>query len=311
VINEWVVPRWGIGSVRTHLDIDDLVFALLLFDRLIIPTPENLDEYDRWSRMGWQPDLLAPRVTQLGELVELVPWDEALRTDWQTRWDKLREMGQSVEYLAYGATAATIATQAWDDIVRRAAEENRAPIPPVPMSWYPAPVEARGDILLNEQVPNNSQIQGEVSLLFRRELAQPVATDPEEALEVAFKLATQAEFVAARQTMFAWELLVAGQQISIPDAIRGLKDAADCYDQLVRESARVIPRVVDVVVPAAASHGTNIWLPGAGPAAGWVARKVTARLVPVVPPPNPYQEPGAALSIARRAMSAVLFESAA
>jgi hypothetical protein len=56
------------------------------------------------------------RMNQLRELVELLPWDEDLCVDWQARWNKLRELGQNVENLAYGATAATIAFRAWDDI---------------------------------------------------------------------------------------------------------------------------------------------------------------------------------------------------
>src|SRR3954451_7818324 len=76
VLDEWVLPRWAIGTVRTHLDAADLALAVLLFDRIVLPTPDNDAEFDRWQERGWSPGQLAGRVVHLGELVHLLPWEE-------------------------------------------------------------------------------------------------------------------------------------------------------------------------------------------------------------------------------------------
>jgi hypothetical protein len=310
VIGDLVRPRWGIGSVRLHLDVQDLTLAVLLFDRLVLPTPENEEDVERWVNKGWQPGDLAKRVVQLGELVDLLPWDGTLRADWQARWQQLQVMGSETEALAYGMTPMVIAKRAWDDVYLSALRERRAPVKPEPVVWCPAGVDAMRELDIEiepSQTSGRAGLDHEVGVLFRRELEHPIAADPEEALEIAIKLAATDDFVAARRALFQWELIIAGQEEPLDSALEGLRNAADRYDALVKEHADgTMRRMVHVLVPAAAAHAANLSaVPGSGFAAGWSARRVVARFVPLPPPPDPASQEGAALSAARRAMSAV------
>jgi hypothetical protein len=47
----WQRPRWGVGSVRLHLDVEDLALALLLFDRVVVPKqlPQGSPTFQRSS----------------------------------------------------------------------------------------------------------------------------------------------------------------------------------------------------------------------------------------------------------------------
>lgn len=305
-----VQPRWGVGSVRLHLDLNDLTLAVLLFDRIVIPTPDNDAEVERWMRKGWKPDELATRIVQLGELVDLLPWDEALRNDWEARWEQLKAIGREAEALAYGYTPLVIAQRAWNDVFLHAQQEGRAPQRPVPVLWCPAAADAMSELGLNvvrQAASRMPQVEQQVGVLFRRELAYPMSADPEESLEIALRLATTDDFVAARRALFEWELIVAGQDQPLEEALEGLRQAADRYDELVESSVgTAVRRAVHFLVPSGASQAAKLTgLPGAGVVGGWTARKVLARFAPLPSPPSPEIEEGAALSMARRAMTAV------
>ena len=310
VIADWVRPRWGIGCVRLHLDVEDLALALLLFDRIVMPTPENDAEFERWRRVGWKPEKLAFRVNQLGDLVHKVPWKEALRSQWESRWEKLQEIGRETEALAYSYTPDVIAMSAWNEVCQRTVNEGRAPEqPPIPVAWYPAADIGTDALQVSADRVQTSldDVGRQVGLLFRRELEYPLREYPEEALEVAYHLAVTDDFVVARRALFEWEALVATQALPVADALQGLVEAAATYDEMVKAHAgRTLRKAVNVLVPAAASKAAAMTgIPLAAGAAGGLARRVTARFVPLPPVPDPKSEVGAALSTARRAMSAV------
>jgi hypothetical protein len=313
VVDDWLFPRWAVASVRLHLDIHDLILAVLLFDGIVMPTPENEVEFDRWKKRGWEPEEQAFRRINLGDLVYEVPWGGDLRDDFTRRWELMKTAGAETEGLAYGLTPQVIAMKAWDDVFMRAQTEGRAPQRPIPIAWYPKGAHGEEEAGLSGRggaLTGSAPVEREVAVLFRREIEAPAAHDPDEALAAAVQLAESEEFVEARRALFLWELKVAGQDVPLADAMKGLREAAERYDQLVRDSVRPMTTLregVRVLVPAAGSQAAHLTgVPGAGAAAGWTIRRVMARFVPLPPAPEPAADPGAALSMVNRKMSAVL-----
>jgi hypothetical protein len=308
---DWLLPRWGIGSVRLHIQPNELAIAVLLFDRIVMPTPENSDEYDRWASRGWKPDRLAPRIVQLGDLVHIIPWDERLRTDWRGRFEKAKELGAEAEGLAYGLTPMTIAVTAWEDVYGHAAEEGRAPIPPVPVAWYPGFREAPEELGVEDVGRRASaveELEREVAVLFRRELDMPLRRDPEESLDIAVRLADDDDFAQTRRSLFEWEALMAAQDVPPREAVEELSRAAQKYGEIVKQHAEglTIRHAVHAVVPTAIKQAGKLApIPGVGFAGGWAARYVLARAMPLPPPADP-EAPEAALNMARRSMSALM-----
>ena len=47
--------RWAAFSVRAHRDLPALASDVLLYDRLILPVPEDDAEYDRWVNRTGSP----------------------------------------------------------------------------------------------------------------------------------------------------------------------------------------------------------------------------------------------------------------
>ena len=312
-MDDWLLPRWAVASVRLHLDIEDLILAVLLFDGIVMPTPANEKEFERWKTRGWEPEEQEFRRINLGDLVYEVPWGEELRSDFRMRWERMQKIGAESEALAYGLTPQVIAMKAWEEVFGRAQMEGRATQRPVPVAWFPSGSAGEKEMAIADSGHGSkpsTRIDREVGLLFRREIDAPSAHDPDEALAAAVKLAESEEFVMARRALFVWELKVAGQEIPVADAITGLSEAAQQFDALVKDAIRpmtTVRRGVRVLVPAGASQAAHLsGIPGAGALAGWGMKKVLARFIPLPANPDPARDPGAALSMVKRRMSAVL-----
>jgi hypothetical protein len=85
--------RWAAFSVRAHKDLGSLAADVLLYDRIILPVPDNDPERERWIRAQWNPDDIALRVLQSAGRIIPVPWTAALpwlslSASWQ-RFDRL------------------------------------------------------------------------------------------------------------------------------------------------------------------------------------------------------------------------------
>jgi hypothetical protein len=106
-------PRWGAFSVRAHTDLSQLITDILLYDVVVFPCPEDDDDFARWADNGWDPELLALRITQLGDHAAAVPWDRTLREVWSDRYNQLSLTERENPSTAYDLTASQIAGLSW------------------------------------------------------------------------------------------------------------------------------------------------------------------------------------------------------
>ncbi|HEX6338365.1 MAG TPA: hypothetical protein VFZ85_15500 [Jiangellaceae bacterium] len=102
-------PRWGTYSVKAHQELDRLITDILIYDVLVFPCPDDDAEFDRWQREGWDPALLARRVTQLGDHAVVTPWDPALREGWQQNWWSLPAEDREDPEAPFALTAVMMA----------------------------------------------------------------------------------------------------------------------------------------------------------------------------------------------------------
>lgn len=65
---------WGTFSLRSHMDLCQLISTILIYDVLVFPWPEDHEDFDRRQANGWQPETLALRHMQLGDHALAIPW---------------------------------------------------------------------------------------------------------------------------------------------------------------------------------------------------------------------------------------------
>lgn len=82
---------WGTFSVKDHLRPRAFVGDVLLYDKLVIPTPPtgNAEEFKRWIINGWQP-VRQQRLLDLFDKKQLVlvPWNEYHRRNYEEIFDQ-------------------------------------------------------------------------------------------------------------------------------------------------------------------------------------------------------------------------------
>lgn len=100
-------PRWGTYSVKGHTELARLIPDLLMYDVIVFPSPDTDEQFTRWDNKGWAPDLLASRVTQLGDHAVVCPWNETLRRLWESRMTSPSAQPED----AFTTTGAMIAEQ--------------------------------------------------------------------------------------------------------------------------------------------------------------------------------------------------------
>lgn len=106
-------PRWGTYSVRAHTDLPQLIADAMLYDVLVFPCPEDDADFDRWEGEGWDPELLALRITQLGDAAVAVPWDSQLRETWAYKYKQLNEEQRQDPNIAYDLTSWQLSTDSF------------------------------------------------------------------------------------------------------------------------------------------------------------------------------------------------------
>jgi hypothetical protein len=77
---------WGCYSVADHLRPRAFVADVLLYDRLLIPTPAS-DDLGRWERK-WDPQRQERLLDILGPFAERIEWNARLRDQWKNEWSK-------------------------------------------------------------------------------------------------------------------------------------------------------------------------------------------------------------------------------
>lgn len=99
---------WGTFSVRDHCDPNAFVAEVMLYDRLVIPTPPTAAEQARWHESGWGPDRLATLLEILGDRACTVDWDDNRQGLWRDRFAAGSEIAHEAGDWAFMATRSVL-----------------------------------------------------------------------------------------------------------------------------------------------------------------------------------------------------------
>jgi hypothetical protein len=227
------LERWGSLSVTDHLDTRALVANVLLYDRLIFPAfteASDRDERFYWLEHGWDPDLQARRLDQLGDLAIRKPWDEKRRRRFRGRYAELMEL------LEHGCEPD--GQQINRDILADERQEDRPAGMPHPdvIAAYNSLDAIRTDYTL-ETTDDPKALQ---ACLVARKLAIPDLADPEAALQAAIDLSREDPFRERRADLFDWQAKVIEKGYTPEEAVHYMDKLTDAYNEAVARAHRQV-----------------------------------------------------------------------
>jgi hypothetical protein len=311
--------RWAAFSVRAHRDLGSLAADILLYDRIILPVPEDDPERERWIRKQWNPDDIALRVVQSAGRIIPVPWTAELRSEWKNRWDELRTLGGEV---AYGLTGVIYASYppAWIEIAAGLQPDQVPERKPAILAGYQSAEEAKAELglihidgaQLSKPKPSNAMPGGRpvdlvVALHVHRMVHEPDVANPEDAFLAAIQLAENDRFRRVRRNLFDWEddLFVDGWDPE--EAEKKLHGLEEEYHDVVRaEVRRTRMRWVATLLPkaagwAVAALGHPHFKKPVSKSLEFVAGRFISMPKSMQGPIDPETHPGAALEMIRAA----------
>jgi hypothetical protein len=232
-------PRWGTFSVISHQDARALTVDVLLYDRLIFPTPTR-DSIRNWP-VEWNAEWQEHRLEQLRGLVHWWGWDGQVRDEWRRRWQDIKEIADVVENPEYNLTMQVLAEAAQQEV------EN-SPSAPVIMAAYQSKetafrdYEVTPDTAADRQVGDDAQedLQRRVAALFETRLLIPDDDDAEECLSRAIQLARDPSYQQARRSLYAWQDDIMAKGWSPDQAIALFEERLDRHNELVQQHARQV-----------------------------------------------------------------------
>ena len=248
------IERWGAFSVVDHKDARKLAAEVLLYDRLLFPTPTDWD-HDSWVCKGWDPDGLNKRIAELGDEIAIrAIWDLDRQKDWRAKFDELISDQHDINS-AFEMTRRVLIDQG----------RNYRPKGVEAIEVFSA-YQSEADFQHLDYRAGEADPTSELNYLIATRLSIPDEQDPEECLKRALDLAHQQKFRARRRNFHTWQhnILSRGQ---IPqDAVGELAKLVREYNEAVETTGRSY-RVETAVVVGLLATAALVTLAGIAPAA--------------------------------------------
>lgn len=292
-------PRWGTYSVKAHDELERLIPDLLMYDVLVFPSPDSDAEYARWEREGWNPSLLARRVTQLGDHAVVCPWDQALREGWEQDWWRLPKGVRDTPEAEFSLTAAVMAEQslvklmgveddrfgqtvldqprvhpafegaeAWTRMRKETLE-----VVPVFRTDSDAEAITGAGVWQNLGSDASSREGPQDGIRLHLRLANPESAD-EKTLHRALDLVEDDDFQSARRRLWSWEkTLPIQEKLDTRELMAGLDALVADYNDVVRRQKwstvttgmfLIVPALTGVAIDAATGGGWTGAIAGVG-----------------------------------------------
>lgn len=220
------IERWGAFSVLDHKDDRRLAAEVLLYDRLLIPTPDDHD-IERWRAEQWDPEGLKTKLALLGDdIVIRARWDQDSRADWARRFSDLRADQRDIN-------AAL-------QMTRRVLADNARNYRPTGVHQIEAIAAFQSADSFDDTAPAMIGGTQAASAVIAHRMAVPDHADAAEALKRALDLAHDDTFRHHRAAFHDWQrqALLAGQ---LPDdVVAEASRLVDAWNAHVARSARDI-----------------------------------------------------------------------
>jgi len=254
------IERWGSLSVKDHTNPALLVPEILLYDRLVLPIPDNDKEITRWEEKGWQPNTLFERLEALGDIAVTKPWDSNRQAQFARRMEELKAIqfdakqivDESKEEIGYQMTRMILAQE---KIIKLPKGVHHVDV----VGAYQSESDFNAEWYLNTDLDQKSHL----GMLFRHQLAIPDIKDANDALGVAIDIGRDSEFKEKRRKFYDWQLKVLDIGYDPQKAVEEMQYFVDSYNRTVKKAVRKvhIKYAFTVAGIAIGIAGATLWSP--------------------------------------------------
>ena len=314
--------------MRAHLNLRALASDILLYDRLILPSPGgDPAEEARWEQRGWDPAELELRVIQAADSIYTVPWSTAMRDVWAEQaqgWRELEATGPGPSGAGYGLTPVVMARTevGQNEIFRALGPDTEASdsvwTRPFLIAGYQTEQEAAVELRLEREDPTvmarpqagSRDADRVLAMEITRLVEEPALNDPDEAFVAAAELASRDSFRHARANLLDFIDRLVLNEVPAIEIEASLNSLEESYNAAVRDfHHRTWKRRAIALLPFAAGGVMTVsGQPHLSPHAAAVVKAtapkaiglVTGRFVPAPLDPDD-THPGRALAQIRAA----------
>lgn len=225
--------RWGTFSVIDHRNVGALVPEILLYDRLVIPTPydpySNFDDSARWEANGWDPQGLQRRLDQLGDLAIKKAWNQQRQEAFRTKFAELKQTQAEVD--PYRVTPWILAQEL--------PQSQPGLSTPIVVAAYSSEADFKRDFTL---ILGSKEFEATyLGVLLVQRLAFPIVKpDDENTLKKTIDLAKNPHFSQKRRNLYAWQENIINQGSTAKEAMGELEELIDAYNQEIKKVYREV-----------------------------------------------------------------------
>jgi hypothetical protein len=218
--------RWGAFSVIDHKNARSLAVDVLLYDRLVLPFPPEWDRA-RWIKNDWDPDGLANRLTDLGDIAIKAAWDQDRQKAWREMFEQASVEARNDE-MAYMFSALLLA-----DPQFRPKLDGIEPLNVV------AAYQSETDVEVMHPGMQGDMRRSKFDFLIAQQIEVPDDEDPEDSLKRSIEIANSEKFRQARHNLHEWQDLVTNRGASPEAAVKELgKLIAEYNAQIVKKAEK-------------------------------------------------------------------------
>jgi hypothetical protein len=249
---------WGTFSVKDHTRPGAFITDVMLYDRLVLAIPPDVEERARWEAEGWQPGRLEALLAILGDRAVPVRWDERRQLAWRTRFEAGKGVAEETPDYAFGTTRTELTCGLPPHVTG---------VQAVPS--YSSLDEAKAELGLRSSMEGQLYPGGAAVSILAHEFLVP--NDPDDrddnCLRAAVEIASDPSYRRKRTAFWNWlREYFDDKNMCHPRAIR---DAVEEMEALLAEQRELVrkSRVKTIAKYAFAIGGTAASFAAAGPTA--------------------------------------------
>jgi hypothetical protein len=247
--------RWGTFSVVDHQRPRAFVAEVLLYDKLVIPTPSDATERARWNAIGRDPGRLDRSLCILDKTAIRVPWDEPKRDAFKTRFAAARAAAFDADNLAKAQADKVDPLY----ITRMLLAQDFLPEMPKgviawPMAAYSSCSDYREDVARQTAEERREQL---AMVLTHRFFVPEEPGDDETLLKKAVQLAQRDDFQEKRAKFYEWQEEIIRDGIPNAKAVEEMEEYVRRFDEIAKKAKTVgYWRWAFVAIPAVMTVAT-------------------------------------------------------